>query len=326
MNTETLKNAEKWAVETFGAAEFGDPRRTDRLVKIAAVLGENPSVSLPRSQRNWADTLGAYRFLNNEAISHEQIMMPHWIVSRSEAEQRSQVLLIGDTTDVNLSTHKTTKGLGPVGRGNKAQGFFVHSVLAIDAKDKQLLGCMGQEPFVREPAPEKETKAERNNRWRESLIWEQSIERIGPVPAGTQWIYTGDRGSDVFRFWQRCRALGYDFLTRVAQNRNVLVEGEEEQEDQTAEHLKTLARSLPSQGVRVLTVPAERGHPEREALVNISWSQVTIQPPLDGTALEQTGRSEEHTSELQSPMYLVCRLLLEKKKNKIQRILVEKNM
>src|SRR5437764_3932694 len=27
-------------------------------------------------------------------------------------------------------------------------------------------------------------------------------------------------------------------------------------------------------------------------------------------------RSEEHTSELQSPMYLVCRLLLEKKTNK----------
>src|SRR5215210_8970934 len=29
-------------------------------------------------------------------------------------------------------------------------------------------------------------------------------------------------------------------------------------------------------------------------------------------------RSEEHTSELQSPMYLVCRLLLEKKKNNIR--------
>src|SRR5437762_10790315 len=28
----------------------------------------------------------------------------------------------------------------------------------------------------------------------------------------------------------------------------------------------------------------------------------------------QSPRSEEHTSELQSPMYLVCRLLLEKKK------------
>src|SRR5437879_7822877 len=33
-------------------------------------------------------------------------------------------------------------------------------------------------------------------------------------------------------------------------------------------------------------------------------------PPRSALA----GRSEEHTSELQSPMYLVCRLLLEKKK------------
>src|SRR2546425_3134049 len=33
------------------------------------------------------------------------------------------------------------------------------------------------------------------------------------------------------------------------------------------------------------------------------------------TAAEQTERSEEHTSELQSLAYLVCRLLLEKKKH-----------
>ena len=141
---------------------------------------------------------------------------------------------------------------------------------------------------MREPAPEKESRAEHNTRWRESLIWEQSIERIGPVPSGTQWIYVGDRGSDIFRFWQRCQQWGYDYLTRVAQNRNVQVCEEGEQEDPTVEHLKTLARSLPSQGVSVLTVPAERGRPEREALVNISWSQVTIQPPTNGTALSMT--------------------------------------
>src|SRR5437879_10573071 len=34
--------------------------------------------------------------------------------------------------------------------------------------------------------------------------------------------------------------------------------------------------------------------------------------------LDDLPRSEEHTSELQSPMYLVCRLLLEKKKNIIK--------
>src|SRR5437764_13370544 len=37
--------------------------------------------------------------------------------------------------------------------------------------------------------------------------------------------------------------------------------------------------------------------------------------PWHRAAIRQK-RSEEHTSELQSPMYLVCRLLLEKKKKK----------
>ena len=40
---------------------------------------------------------------------------------------------------------------------------------------------------------------------------------------------------------------------------------------------------------------------------------------LLGVPWEVTVRSEEHTSELQSPMYLVCRLLLEKKKKTKQK-------
>src|SRR2546422_3947727 len=37
--------------------------------------------------------------------------------------------------------------------------------------------------------------------------------------------------------------------------------------------------------------------------------------PSGERAIGQTSRSEEHTSELQSRLHLVCRLLLEKKKN-----------
>src|SRR5262250_3981010 len=45
-------------------------------------------------------------------------------------------------------------------------------------------------------------------------------------------------------------------------------------------------------------------------------------PPAGGFVFDNeiVGRSEEHTSELQSPMYLVCRLLLEKKKKKKEKI------
>src|SRR3712207_7570488 len=44
----------------------------------------------------------------------------------------------------------------------------------------------------------------------------------------------------------------------------------------------------------------------------------------DGTGDRRgrAGRSEEHTSELQSRQYLVCRLLLEKKKNTITHIII----
>src|SRR5438552_12137601 len=38
----------------------------------------------------------------------------------------------------------------------------------------------------------------------------------------------------------------------------------------------------------------------------------------EGERRGHVGRSEEHTSELQSPDHLVCRLLLEKKKKKIK--------
>src|SRR3712207_8838542 len=52
--------------------------------------------------------------------------------------------------------------------------------------------------------------------------------------------------------------------------------------------------------------------------VSTSWRpyRLTTRPPTADAAAE---RSEEHTSELQSRQYLVCRLLLEKKKNKPQR-------
>src|SRR2546427_4248018 len=51
------------------------------------------------------------------------------------------------------------------------------------------------------------------------------------------------------------------------------------------------------------------------------WWSVRYRPSLASTAMflsaaRTSARSEEHTSELQSQSNLVCRLLLEKKKNK----------
>src|SRR3712207_7311224 len=70
--------------------------------------------------------------------------------------------------------------------------------------------------------------------------------------------------------------------------------------------------------------PASRSHPLQRRQQPLQLPQVgragllenggDLRP--DRRLLRAAGRSEEHTSELQSRQYLVCRLLLEKKKNK----------
>src|SRR5256885_8820299 len=50
------------------------------------------------------------------------------------------------------------------------------------------------------------------------------------------------------------------------------------------------------------------------------WNDAKIAALNPGVSLPDQERSEEHTSELQSPCNLVCRLLLEKKKKKISKL------
>src|SRR5437764_8181813 len=61
------------------------------------------------------------------------------------------------------------------------------------------------------------------------------------------------------------------------------------------------------------TLFRSRGH---EQLRGVSRPRVHELDRGHSRGLGEVARSEEHTSELQSPMYLVCRLLLEKKKNR----------
>src|SRR3712207_8986177 len=56
---------------------------------------------------------------------------------------------------------------------------------------------------------------------------------------------------------------------------------------------------------------------DEEAANFMGWLQDRCASDRDGLLQPLYGRSEEHTSELQSRQYLVCRLLLEKKKKKI---------
>lgn len=288
MDQETLQHVEKWAVDTFGAAELGDLRRTDRLIKMASALANNPSASLPHALETWGETLGAYRLLDNPAISYEQIISPHWSQTSCEVTRYPRTLLLADTTEMDFSSHKAVKGLGPMGNSKEDIGFSVHTVLAMNPQTQQLLGCLTQEPFLRKLAPKGETQAQRKKRERESQVWERSVKQIGRVPPNQQWIYVGDSGSDIYTFWQTCEDLGYDFAVRVAQDRVIEIAPEDAPEDGDEKYLKTLARALPATAAHFLSIPAHEHQPKREVFLQMSFQKIRVQPPLHGDCLRKT--------------------------------------
>src|SRR5258707_10237632 len=57
----------------------------------------------------------------------------------------------------------------------------------------------------------------------------------------------------------------------------------------------------------------QAGQEEKHSRVEMAVSLVRRERTFDAAAFRARPRSEEHTSELQSRQYLVCRLLLEKK-------------
>jgi hypothetical protein len=249
-------------------------------------MAEDAAATLPTQMGDPSALHAAYRLFNNEAMSLVQLQEPHWQHTREQARQRQQVLLVQDTTDLNYAKHPKTKGLGPIGRSKKAQGFFLQSVLAVDAQTAEMLGLAYEEPFVRQPAPLGETHAQRRERDRESLVWERAVQAIGPALSESQWIHVGDRGADIFRLLQHMQLQGCDFLIRAAQDRCVQAEhGEEDDEDVT--RLFQLARSLPAQDSHVKDLPRLHDRPARQAFLQISWSPVRVLPPKHGGALHK---------------------------------------
>src|SRR2546428_8549418 len=219
MNTQDLLDPKSWAERTFGSVQLHDLRRTRRAVKAATNLAENPLGSLPAQTHTWKETKALYRWLDEPDVTFAALMQPHLHQSREQATSAPVVLLVQDTTDIDLSHRRKISGVGQIGN-ERGRGFFVQTVLAVRPQTREVLGCMAQEPLVRIPAPEGEQRYQRRKREeRESDVWMRQVQAIGTPESGSLWVHVGDRGADMFPFFQACQATQTPFLVRAAQNR-----------------------------------------------------------------------------------------------------------
>src|SRR5260370_18287452 len=198
MNIQEVLDTKSWAEQTFGRVHLNDMRRTRRAVKAATNLAENPLGSLPAQMHTWKETKALYRLLDEPDVTFAALMQPHVQQTREQGTSSPVVLLVQDTTDIDLSHRRKISGVGQIGN-ERGRGFFVQTVLAVRPHTREVLGCLAQAPFVRIPAPEGEQRHERHKREeRETDVWMRQVHAIGTPAAGSMWVHVGDRGADRF--------------------------------------------------------------------------------------------------------------------------------
>ena len=82
-----------WADTEFETIDLGDERRNKRAIRLVERLSAQPTASVPQACGDWADTMAAYRFVNNEEIDWRAILGAHTDCAKTRmAGQRSTTM------------------------------------------------------------------------------------------------------------------------------------------------------------------------------------------------------------------------------------------
>jgi Transposase DNA-binding/Transposase DDE domain len=260
-----------WARDQFGLADLGDRRCTERLILVAARMAADPSASIPGQMEGWAETKAAYRLLDADGVSFEAIAAPHW--QRTRACGPGRFLVLGDTTELDFGIGRQVPDLAPTGNGG-GYGFHLHAALVVGAEDERIAGLAGAVIHYRKPAPEGENTGRRLKRDRESDVWGDVIDQVGPPAPAAQWVHVLDRGADNFDVYCHCREQRSDWVVRASMlNRKVT-----DPEGNTAA-VRDLTTSPPEAGRFTLELRARPKQPARRAQLAVRFTPVTMPVP-----------------------------------------------
>jgi hypothetical protein len=260
-----------WAATEAGSADFGDARLAQRLVHLLDRLSEPPTSSIPHACGTWAPTKAAYQFFDNPRVTAAAILAPPRQQTVRRAAAYPVILAVQDTTVFNLTLHRPTQGLGPIGQAGLS-GFFRHSCLAV-SPDGVPLGLLGGTTGVRPPAskdshrPHKQRHlADKESRRGMDLMDAATAD----VPPTTRVILVADREADIFDVFSHATATGRDVLVRAAWDRRWV---------EPSGYLGATLAAQPVLGTLTVAVPRHDDAPTRMAVVTLRRARVMLRPP-----------------------------------------------
>jgi len=274
MNTQDLLDPKSWAERTFGSVQLHDMRRTRRAVQAATNLAENPLGSLPAQMHTWKETKALYRLLDEPDVTKARVDAASPATDQGARPFRA-CGFAGARYDRHRSVPSSQDQRSGTNRERTRTGIFRANGAGRASSDTRGAGVHGSGTRMsRIPAPQGEQRYQRRKREeRETDVWIRQVHAIGTPESGSMWVHVGDRGADMFPFFQACRSTQTHFLVRAAQNRRV------QQDEDESSYSLTQARSWPSQASRPFEVPARHGHPGRSTQLQLACGQVTLLPP-----------------------------------------------
>lgn len=264
-----------WASLECGGVELPDVRLDRRLWRLLEVLAQHSEQSLPQALGSWAEIKAAYRFWENERIAWQAILAPHGESTARRARQQSVVLVAQDTTEINLTSHPATEGLGYLASPD-CRGVLAHTCLAITPEGVPL-GVLAQQLWVRPLEGLGKTQRRRGKATadKESQRWLAGLQAVGQALHGhPQVVVIGDRESDIYDLFAEPRAAGLHLLVRAAH--------EQRRVEHPARYLHRALAEIPVRGVIEVAVPRKKDRPPRQARLSVRFVTLAVRPPRHG--------------------------------------------
>lgn len=293
-----------WAREEMETADLNDQRLNDRLTQIVSDLGEHPTASIPAACGGYNEMTAAYRFFDNDKVTYDKILQPHYTRTRQRVAAQSTVLFIQDTTELDVTRpQQQVAGAGPLDQSSR-RGALAHVVEAFTTNGTPL-GAVWVQLWAREDddATAQEKKQRRrvapieekeSFRWLEGLRHTRALAQELPEVC---CVCVGDSEADIYELFAEPRGeRPVHWLIRACHTDRVLQpprvgEGEGEEvaaarylRDQVLAAQVLFTKDITVRGRGEPKVGCEQGarhqpRQSRQARVEVRAVTVSLQPP-----------------------------------------------
>ena len=258
-------------------------------------------MSIPAAMKGRAELEAAYRFCDNNKVSPEAILQPHYAATEERIRQNDIVLLVQDSTELDLTRpEQQVAGAGPIECQSRF-GAFYHPLVAF-APNGLPLGTVWKKSWAREEIKTELTADEKNKlrkqtpiEDKESYRWLEGVRAARKVAEHcpqTTCVCVADSEADIYELFAEPRTVRDGSLDSQSKELHLLIRGCQtralsdqqqhllpavRQSDCVATYSLDISRRKPKTGAE--TRKRSTARDARKAEVEVRATTVTLRPP-----------------------------------------------